>query len=159
MVTWYGRQSRRRSTGFSIPELLVVVSIIGLAVAVSIPVISEHVRSAKVRSAANELLTTLRVARMIAVTQRAPVEVALLEDQFLYTDAQGRVRRIFLPPGTRMELAETPTIVVFEPDGSVTGGTELVIVGHVGRGRIERWKLHTNAVDVGRVYHERVDEP
>ena len=70
----------RGARGFSLSEMLVVVAIVGLAVAIAIPLTSEQVRLAKVRSAADEFAIHLKAARMIAVTKRQDVVFTILPD-------------------------------------------------------------------------------
>ena len=66
---------RRRQHGVTLPELLVVVAVIGMAVLVAVPTISEAIRSARLRSATRSLEATFRAARIIAVTQRTDASI------------------------------------------------------------------------------------
>ena len=145
------------SHGFSLPELLVVVCIIGLAVAASIPTIGEQVRSAKIRTVANQFVLTMRAARMIAVSKRADSAVQIDRDaqNFSYMDAYGRQRRIVLPKGARVAETTTTDAVVFRPNGSVAGGTQTIVFESVrGRDVRERWIVQVNPIGGVSVVHE-----
>lgn len=54
-------------------EMLVVIVIIGLAALVAVPSVGTFYRAYRIRSAADQLVSHLRVARQIAVSQRLPV--------------------------------------------------------------------------------------
>ena len=73
-------RTTRVARGFSITELLVVLAIIGLPVAVTVPLISNQVRMAAIRSAAAEFSSDLRAARMIAVSGHKTVTVRVDAD-------------------------------------------------------------------------------
>ena len=58
--------------GYTIPELLVVMTIIAMAVIVTIPMTVRTERSLEVRSATDKFTVTLRAARMQAVARNRP---------------------------------------------------------------------------------------
>ena len=60
----------RSQKGFSVGELLVVVAVLGLIVAIGIPLVSEQIRTAKIRGAADQFSMALKAVRMIAVSKR-----------------------------------------------------------------------------------------
>lgn len=64
---------RRGEAGYSLAEMLVVVVIIGLAAAVTIPNVGAFYRAYRIRTASDQISSHLRTARQIAVTQRVPV--------------------------------------------------------------------------------------
>lgn len=64
---------RKGEAGYSLAELLVVVVIIGLAALVAVPSLGTFWRAYRIRSAADQLVSHLRVARQISVTQHVPV--------------------------------------------------------------------------------------
>jgi type II secretory pathway pseudopilin PulG len=154
----------RPTTGVTFPELLVVVSIIGLAVAASVPLITESVRSARIRAAADQLTYSLRAARMLAVTKREVVAFTVAphpENFYAYTDTYGDERRVDLPRGARISSSTAPTID-FRPNGSIAGAEHEVVLesGVEGRNGFEiheRWTLRTNVIGVTSVIHERLD--
>jgi len=145
-----------RSGGVTLPELLVVMSIIGLAVAVAVPVISEAVRSARVHTAANQLNVSLMAARMLAVTRQAPVDFRVAIDPanyFEYPDRSGRLRRYEMPEGVVITVSTDP--ITFRADGSVEGGASTTIEAAFGRGASERWEIDVNILGITTVTHRR----
>ena len=69
--SWLKRkEGRPAERGFSVGELLVVVAVIGLIVAIGIPIVSEQIRSAKIRGAADQYAMSLKAVRLISVGGR-----------------------------------------------------------------------------------------
>jgi type IV fimbrial biogenesis protein FimT len=69
--------SRRRQQGFSIIELAVVVSIIGILAALGIPAFSEYIQNARLGTMAQGIHTGLSLARSEAIRRNAQVEFAM----------------------------------------------------------------------------------
>jgi len=138
--------------GLSLPELLLVVSIIGLGVAASIPIISETVRSARTRAVADEFAVALRAVRMIAVTTRADAALEIVGDNaYRYEDVYGRVRNYTLPEGVRIDSTTAPAII-FRPNGSVFNGAQQVVLHSAWGGDLrETWTFDINTIGVPRV--------
>ena len=145
-----------RSVGVTLPELLVVVSIIGLAVTIAIPVITEAVRSARVHTATHQFNVSLMAARMLAVTRQAPVDFRVAvdpENYFEYADRNGRLRRYEMPQGVMIAASTDP--ITFRADGSVEGGASATIEAALGRGASERWEIEVNILGITTVTHRR----
>jgi prepilin-type N-terminal cleavage/methylation domain-containing protein len=116
-----GQEQRGEHRGITLPELLVVVTIIGLAVTVSIPLVSGAIRSAELRSAAAQFLVSLQAARMIAVSKQGPLDVRISAhpvNRYEYEDSAGRTRLSTIPSSVCIVSATSPTIT-FEANGSV----------------------------------------
>lgn len=62
----------RRNGGFSLPELLAVIAIMGLFILFGGPAMADAYKAYKVRSAADTLVTDIRALRYNAVAQRVP---------------------------------------------------------------------------------------
>jgi prepilin-type N-terminal cleavage/methylation domain-containing protein len=97
-----GLDGARGVPGFTMVETLVVVSIIGLALAISTPAIGTALANAKADAGMRQLLGELREARDNAMTQRRTIEV-----QFLGTN---EIRTIRIDGSTRTTLSD----VLFE---------------------------------------------
>jgi prepilin-type N-terminal cleavage/methylation domain-containing protein len=68
------RESRRpRRSGFTLTELMIVISIMGLLLAVSVPAMGRFLQSWRLNGEANEVATFLRLARAAAVTKNTNV--------------------------------------------------------------------------------------
>jgi prepilin-type N-terminal cleavage/methylation domain-containing protein len=68
-------QSLRASGGFSFIELVVVIGLIGVISAISIPWFLTYVEAEKIRGAAREVATLLNQARQLAVTRNTSFSV------------------------------------------------------------------------------------
>jgi len=144
----------RGARGFSLLEILLVVSIIGLAMAIALPNIGGALLNARADAAARQLLGQLRSARDIAMAQRRTVEVQFLgtrEVRAIRIDGALRttLADLFLENGVQFGLSTGvpdtpdvfgnaravdfggPTTIWFLSDGSVVDATNLPISGTV----------------------------
>lgn len=153
------KRPRAAAGGFSITELLVVLAIIGLTVAVTVPLVSNQVRMAAIRSAAAEFTSNLRAARMIAVSGHRTIDVRVDADpanSYTYKDVRGVDRQIALPDGIRI-VSCTPATIRFRPDGSVPGGAVTIFEARGVSGAAERWTVETNDLGILRTVYARAD--
>ena len=121
---------RSTSRGFSAAELLIVIAIVGLLVAVAVPLVNNQVRQAKARGAADAMGVDLRAARMLAVTKQQDIPFVLEVDPvnaYRYTGNDGKVRRFVLPVGVRILGSSTPTTITFRPNGSIAAQATTVV--------------------------------
>jgi prepilin-type N-terminal cleavage/methylation domain-containing protein len=160
-----GSQCRRREgcagsraeRGFSLPELLVVLAIIGAFVVMAIPLVNEQIRIAELRSVADELAVHLRSARMLAVTTHQNVVVTISVDptnEFSYLDSNGQTRLIKMPGAVKIKAGSTASIT-FHSDGS-SGAASTVTTESAVSTATERWILTVNTVGMVSVSHVRV---
>jgi prepilin-type N-terminal cleavage/methylation domain-containing protein len=152
----FNTRRSHRCGGVTLPELLVVVSIIGLAVSIAIPVITDAIRSARVQSATDQFNVSLMAARMLAVTRQAPVELRVAVDPdnyFEYSDRNGRMRRYDMPSGVRISSSTNP--ITFRADGSVDGGASTTIEAALGRGAGKIWQIEVNILGITTVTSRR----
>jgi prepilin-type N-terminal cleavage/methylation domain-containing protein len=143
--------------GFSLPELLVVVAIVGIAVLVSVPLVSEQVRLAKIRGAADQLTMDLKAARMIAVSSRSTVDFTVNTDptnDYQYTDARGKTRQISMPSGVTITSSTSP--ISFGPTGKLSSAATTVMEINVTGSTIERWTITTSILGVSSVTQQRI---
>ena len=78
---WMHRLGR---AGFTLTELMMALTVLGILMAASIPNISRYAATQRVRSAASEIEAVMRRARSIAVTRNANVSVAIDLDAGTY---------------------------------------------------------------------------
>ena len=119
---------RTKRAGVTLLEMLVVVTLVGLLAAVVTPAVGSGIETVKLRSSAERVASTLRLARERAVRTRHYQQVTLdpLARRFELRDLEGDYARQWDSPvavsaecGVRN--AECPKAFVFPPDGSVPG--------------------------------------
>jgi len=76
---------KRCSTGFTLLELLVVLTIAGLLAAIVPPLFANAVPGARLKSTAREFTTSLRDARSRAITTSRPVVLRVIADPPSYS--------------------------------------------------------------------------
>lgn len=77
--------ARRRASGFTLIEIIVVVAIIAVAAAVALPSINAGARQREIRRTLQGFVSTLRRASSIAVFRRQPVELRILAKDGAYS--------------------------------------------------------------------------
>ena len=147
----------RAEAGFSLPELLVVLAIIGSVVAMGIPLVNEQLRIAEVRSVADELAVHLRAARMIAVSHHKDIVVTVSVDPtntLSYEGTNGETRTITMPGRVKIKTGSAVSIT-FHSDGSSGASSTLTTESAVANST-ERWTLTVNTVGMVSVAHVRI---
>ena len=126
--------------GFTLLELLVVLTIAGLLLTVVPPMVSAVLPGTEMRTASRELTLALRHARLDAVSNGTTVEVMFADNPARYAVGDKPFR--LLPEDTELrigylassssnsasyrELADHPYRLRFSPDGSSSGATLLL---------------------------------
>ena len=147
-----------RNRGFSLSELLAVVALIGIAIAIGIPIVNEQVRMAEVRAVADDLALHLRAARTIAVTKHTTITFAIDVDpinRFRYNGNDGVEKEIKMPGRVRIARESTRTIH-FKRNGSVDAASSVILESDVSGAR-ERWTASVSAAGLTTLVHERVN--
>ena len=67
------RRQKIGAAGFTLVELLAVLAIVGMALAVAMPLLARHVSGATLNAAASEIRAALRGARSTAIAEDRPV--------------------------------------------------------------------------------------
>jgi type II secretory pathway pseudopilin PulG len=142
--------------GFSVGELLVVLAVIGLVVAIAIPLVAEQIRMAKIRGAADEYAMALKAVRMIAVSKRAPQAMTVLvhpTNQYSYADTHGDIREVQLPDGVRFTSSTNP--ITFQLGGLLNVQASTVLEADMTGGVVERWTVTIGIMGMPSVDHVR----
>ena len=120
--------SMRRQAGFTLIEMLVVITLVGLMAAVVAPSVGAGVETLRLRSSAERLAATLKLARERAVRTRHYHEVAVDPElrRVEMKDLEGDYARDWEIPETLkviadcgLRIADCQTTFLFSPDGSV----------------------------------------
>ena len=115
----------RRLRGFTLPEILIVIVVLGVLAATGIPAFAEFVRNQRVKTVSFDLFSTLVHARSEAITRNASVTVAPVSSAWTngwtVTDAGGTVIRTM---GAVPNVTITgPTNVVFRGSGRLNAAS------------------------------------
>ena len=119
----------RKSDGFSLVELLVVLSIIALVAGLAVPVLRTTSPRFELSGAANAMGSALRAARAAAIATNREIVFELdVETGRFGTNLRGKGGAV--PDGVGIELVAARTEVIegtrgrirFYPDGTSTGG-------------------------------------
>lgn len=123
---------RRSQRGYSLTELLLVLGILGIALAISIPALGQYMRSYSARVGADEFVSHMRLARHLAIARHQPVTFTSTADGYSLPDWQAQdlatanARTYELPRGC--SLVSGAGDVTFRSDGTVsTGATTMRI--------------------------------
>ncbi len=120
-------QGAGHDRGYSLPELLIVIALIGLFVVFGGPAMADAFKAYKVRSVANSLTVDLRALRYNAVSTRSPRTMTINNttsappNQYSYTNFKGDPITVLIEPGVSIETTSAASIT-FNINGS-TGAT------------------------------------
>jgi prepilin-type N-terminal cleavage/methylation domain-containing protein len=125
---------KNSESGFSLPELLLVVGIIVTVLAIAVPNIMEYLRTARIRAAANSVAAALQEARQRAISRNVRFGVLLVTRSA--TEYQWVVEDDMIPPisaasrgalstlvdirGQASNVQELPSDVTFDLTGAST---------------------------------------
>ncbi len=119
---------QRRTAGFTLLELLVVLVLMALMTGLAIPLISAGTPGAQIKAASRELLVGLRQAREQAIVSRQPAAMSVNVDERRF-QITGQTRAFQLPGKLQIGLFVADAedngklgSFIFYPDGSSTGG-------------------------------------
>ena len=87
---------RRRGWGYTIPEMLLIVVILGILAAIGAPKIATVIRHQRVNKAAAIVVADLQNVFAMAGRQRAPVHLASNSSTFSYTFSDRKSGTVFL---------------------------------------------------------------
>jgi type IV fimbrial biogenesis protein FimT len=102
----------KKTGGFSLFELLIVIAVIAVVSAIVTPNIISWRNGAKLRGAADNVRGDLQMSKVTAVRERSPVTITFSATnyQVTFTDKDGNARILRnrqLPAGVRVDLGST----------------------------------------------------
>jgi prepilin-type N-terminal cleavage/methylation domain-containing protein len=114
----------RSEEGFTLPEVLIVIVLMGIVFAIASSTWFGIVESREVDSAANQMVSDLRLAHTRATNRLTTHEVHLTDNSSTYQigpAAPAAAETRTLPDDVRVQTTgDTPLEIVFKPDGSAT---------------------------------------
>lgn len=138
----------RGQRGYSLPELLIVIAIMGLFILFAGPAMAEAYRAYKVRTVANNLATDVRAQRYNAVSNRTPRTLtvnnqdhATAPNQYSYTTYKGDVITVRMD-GVNIETTSAASIT-FNINGSSgsAGNTTFRVSAMINGSRNDRYTI------------------
>jgi prepilin-type N-terminal cleavage/methylation domain-containing protein len=122
-------ESWRSEQGFTLPEVLIVIVLMGILLAIASATWFGVIESRKVDSATNQLVSDLRLAHTNAANRLTPWRIEITSDTRTYQigPTGGTLSSRSLPEGTK--LTTEVSIVEFQPDGAaqLTGSGNITV--------------------------------
>lgn len=140
---------QRQERGFSLPELLVVIALMGLFILFGGPAVNEAYRAYKVRATADNLVNDLRAQRYIAVANRAPGTLTLnnqnnvtAPNTYSFTNSKGVLITVTLEAGVNIETTSAGSVTFGINGGTgASGNTQVMVNCAINDTRNDRYTL------------------
>lgn len=123
----------KTNTGFTLIELMMTLAIAAIVLTLGIPSFQETMRSNRLTTQANDLVTAINLARAEAVKRRSTVSVCASADQatcagawnagfIVFDDANDEVLQVYGPMKGSTTVTSTAALLRYTPDGFLEGG-------------------------------------
>lgn len=123
-------EMRSRMAGFTLPEMLIVLTILGIVMAIAIPNAKAGLDRVSVRSAAGDVRATLNYARMLAMVGGLPVAVDVdsVAGTLRVRRGDERIVNRAVGPAHGVRLGRTRDSLAYDPRGFGRGAANLSIM-------------------------------
>ncbi len=139
MTRLRGHGFRESERGFTLPEVLIVIVLMGILFAIASSTWFGTIESRRVDSATNQVVSDLRRAHTSATNRLAPWRVQWSSDSANYQIGSGSSTGFVGTPSSRSleegtKLTGTVTAVVFQPNGTaeITGSGNITVAAEDG---------------------------
>lgn len=103
---------RQKQAGFTIVELLITVTILGILLATGIPAMSTWMANARIRATAESIANGMQLARSEAIRRNVNIEFRLTDAQGSWTVSSGSGCSFTTPTVIQSAPSANPTIAV-----------------------------------------------
>ena len=124
----------RKNSGFTITELMVTIAVIAILASLAIPNFIAWLPNYRLRSGAEEIQSTLQLARITAIKENSTVTVDFNTANETYRASVGgqAIRGGRMPAGIDINSASS---VQFDSRGIASGESDTVVRNNLGRSR------------------------
>ena len=86
-------RNRLKQAGFTLTEVMIVVTIIGVLAAVTVPSFGKYLKRTRVDGSRNQLIADCYFARSLAITRRETITMVFNADEYVIRNGGGTVFR------------------------------------------------------------------
>jgi general secretion pathway protein H len=114
--------------GFTLLEMLIVIAILALATAVTVPILARPSDGVRLQATARDLINALRLTRAMAIARNAEIALTIDVDKRSFTSAAIRAQSFSPDIAAELTFAKPEQATQssggfrFFPDGSSSGG-------------------------------------
>lgn len=148
--------TKLKTHGFTLLEVIIVLAIITMFFAISVPLFSKFTETAKLDTTARSVTSALRTARSYAISNSSPYNVVFditkSPNEYYISDGTNVVDKAYkLPIGTKFRIIAGVTSFTFTPTGALEDDTHSEPSIEVASNDDAEWRTITVERTTGRV--------